>query len=155
LSCEACAAIMSWMSCLDSCCFCWSRLSSGGCKRYARVLVNDARSRLGREDARPCRLECSIVFLGREDARSRLLLNHFPNHYELTRKDLMVKNIKRFRREMEKEGNALADKDDEGSFMYMDIVPMTYLLPGDYTIFVEEFRRKPDDMWIMKPTSAA
>lgn len=23
------------------------------------------------------------------------LLNHFPNHYELTRKDLMVKNIKR------------------------------------------------------------
>jgi tubulin polyglutamylase TTLL1 len=25
------------------------------------------------------------------------VLNHFPNHYELTRKDLMVKNIKRAR----------------------------------------------------------
>ena len=24
------------------------------------------------------------------------LLNHFPNHFELTRKDLMVKNIKRY-----------------------------------------------------------
>ena len=83
------------------------------------------------------------------------LLNHFPNHYELTRKDLMVKNIKRFRREMEKEGNALAEKDERGDFLYMDIVPMTYILPGDYTIFVEEFRRKPDEMWIMKPTARA
>lgn len=26
----------------------------------------------------------------------RRLLNHFPNHFELTRKDLMVKNIKRY-----------------------------------------------------------
>ena len=83
------------------------------------------------------------------------LLNHFPNHFELTRKDLMVKNIKRFRREMEKEGNPLAEKDDRGDFLYMEIVPMTYILPGDYTIFVEEFRRKPEEMWIMKPTARA
>ena len=47
----------------------------------------------------------------------------------------MVKNIKRFRREMEKEGNSLAEKDDRGDFLYMEIVPMTYILPGDYTIF--------------------
>ena len=39
------------------------------------------------------------------------------------------------------------------NFVYMDIVPNTYILPGDYTIFVEEFRRKPDEMWIMKPTN--
>jgi len=82
-------------------------------------------------------------------------LNHFPNHYELTRKDLMVKNIKRYRREMEKETNPIAEKNDTGDFIYMDIVPMTYILPGDYTIFVEEFRRKPDEMWIMKPTARA
>ena len=55
--------------------------------------------------------------------------------------------------QMEKEGNALAEKDAVGDFLYMDIVPMTYILPGDYTIFVEEFRRKPDEMWIMKPTA--
>jgi len=83
------------------------------------------------------------------------LLNHFPNHLELTRKDLMVKNIKRFRREMEKEGNPLAEKDERGDFVYMEIVPMTYILPGDYTIFVEEFRKKPEEMWIMKPTARA
>lgn len=67
----------------------------------------------------------------------------------------MVKNIKRFRREMEKEGNPLAEKDDKGDFVYMEIVPMTYVLPGEYTIFQEEFRRKPDDTWIMKPTARA
>jgi tubulin polyglutamylase TTLL1 len=30
------------------------------------------------------------------------VLNHFPNHYELTRKDLMVKNLKRYRKELER-----------------------------------------------------
>ena len=40
------------------------------------------------------------------------ILNHYPNHFELTRKDLMVKNIKRFRKDMEKENNPIADRDD-------------------------------------------
>ena len=83
------------------------------------------------------------------------ILNHFPNHNELTRKDLMVKNIKRFRKDMEKENNPIADRDENGNMLYMDIVPMTYLLPGDYTIFVEEFKKSPNTTWIMKPTSAA
>ena len=81
------------------------------------------------------------------------LLNHFPNHFELTRKDLMVKNIKRFRKEMEKENNPIADKDETGGLLYMDIVPMTYILPGDYTIFAEEFKKYPNATWIMKPTA--
>jgi tubulin polyglutamylase TTLL1 len=34
------------------------------------------------------------------------VVNHFPNHYELTRKDLMVKNLKRYRKELEKEALA-------------------------------------------------
>ena len=67
----------------------------------------------------------------------------------------MVKNIKRFRREMEKEGNPLAEKDAIGDFIHMEIVPMTYILPGDYSIFQDEFRRKPDETWIMKPTARA
>ena len=69
------------------------------------------------------------------------LINHFPNHFELTRKDLMVKNIKRFIKDQ--------SKVDAAS---MDFVPVTYLLPADYTLFVEEFRRNPNAMWIMKPT---
>lgn len=54
------------------------------------------------------------------------LINHFPNHLELTRKDLMVKNIKRFRKELEKENSPLAEKDELGNFVYLDIVPMTF-----------------------------
>ena len=29
--------------------------------------------------------------------RNNQILNHFPNHFELTRKDLLVKNLKRFK----------------------------------------------------------
>ncbi|KAH9503429.1 putative tubulin polyglutamylase ttll9 [Bulinus truncatus] len=49
-------------------------------------------------------------------------INHFRNHYELTRKNLMVKNLKRLRRQLEQ-----------------------------YHIFVDEFRRSPGTIWIMKP----
>ena len=34
-------------------------------------------------------------------------------------------------------------------------VPTTYMLPADYSLFVEEFRRRPNTTWIMKPTSKA
>ncbi|KAJ3049731.1 putative tubulin polyglutamylase ttll1, partial [Rhizoclosmatium hyalinum] len=30
------------------------------------------------------------------------IINHFPNNLELTKKDLMVKNIKRYRKDLEK-----------------------------------------------------
>ena len=36
----------------------------------------------------------AIVFNSSDNIRR--LLNHYPNHYELTRKDLMVKNMKRY-----------------------------------------------------------
>ncbi|KAK4474885.1 hypothetical protein MN116_000746 [Schistosoma mekongi] len=83
------------------------------------------------------------------------IVNHFPNHYELTRKDLMVKNIKRYRRELEKEGNPLAMKDDAGRYIYLDFIPVTYMLPQDYNLFAEEFRRNPSFTWIMKPCGKA
>lgn len=47
------------------------------------------------------------------------MVNHFPNHYELTRKDLMIKNIKRYRKELEKEGSPLAEKDENGKYIYL------------------------------------
>jgi|LauGreSBDMM110SN_4_FD.fasta_scaffold44582_1 tubulin polyglutamylase TTLL1 len=74
------------------------------------------------------------------------LINHYPNHFELTRKDLMVKNYKRYIKDAIKE-------DKNGASLQLDFVPITYLLPADYTLFVEEFRRNPNAMWIMKPTS--
>ena len=55
------------------------------------------------------------------------ILNHYPNHYELTRKDLMVKNIKRYMKEVNRSSEAPQPP---------DLVPVTYLLPADYTLFV-------------------
>jgi len=32
-----------------------------------------------------------------------------------------------------------------------DFIPVTFMLPADYNIFVEEFRRNPSSTWIMRP----
>ena len=48
-------------------------------------------------------------------------------------RDLMVKNMKRARKLLEKEGRASE----------YDFFPPTYVLPLEYGIFVEEFRRNP------------
>ena len=44
---------------------------------------------------------------------------HFPNHYELTRKDCMVKNIKRYRRDLERDGSPLAERDETGRYIHL------------------------------------
>ncbi|CAK1596205.1 unnamed protein product [Parnassius mnemosyne] len=87
------------------------------------------------------------------------MINHFPNHYELSRKDLLVKNIKRYRKELEREGNPLAEKSEvvlHGGqvgtrYVHLDFVPITFVLPADYNMFVEEYRKSPQSTWIMKP----
>lgn len=39
--------------------------------------------------------------------------------------------------------------------MRYDFIPQSYILPGDYALFVEEFKRYPGTVWIMKPTGRA
>ncbi|KAL0039776.1 hypothetical protein WJX77_007669 [Trebouxia sp. C0004] len=73
------------------------------------------------------------------------IINHFPNHYELTRKDLMVKNVKRYVKQQKKD--VLLESTPE-------FIPVTYILPQDYSLFVEEFRKVPVP-WIMKPIAKA
>lgn len=63
------------------------------------------------------------------------MINHFPNHYELSRKDLLVKNIKRYRKDLERDGNPLAEKADSqlgggARYLYLDFVPITFVLPA-------------------------
>lgn len=106
-------------------------------------------------------LNCRNIF--NLDSGCRLgdnqLINHFPNHYELVRKDLLVKNIKRYRKELEKECNPLASKTEiklangqaVNRYTYLDFIPVTFVLPSDYNMFVEEFRRFPQSTWILKP----
>ncbi|KAL1122620.1 hypothetical protein AAG570_002947 [Ranatra chinensis] len=79
------------------------------------------------------------------------IINHFPNHHELTRKDLLVKNIKRYRKELERDGNPLAARAPNGKYLYLNFVPVTFVLPADYNMFVEEYRKNPQSTWIMKP----
>ena len=93
------------------------------------------------------------------------IINHFPNHGELTRKDMMVKNIKRYRKDLEKDYALLAaaggaepegpggkepggagggaEGEEDPVLAELDFVPATYTLPADYSLFVEEFRRHP------------
>eukprot|EP01138_Halocafeteria_seosinensis_P000787 gb/GECG01000808.1/.p1 GENE.gb/GECG01000808.1/~~gb/GECG01000808.1/.p1 ORF type:complete len:717 (+),score=115.40 gb/GECG01000808.1/:1-2151(+) len=71
-------------------------------------------------------------------------INHFPSHFELTRKDLLVKHCKQYRKDMERKGLPCPE-----------IVPITYYLPQDYGIFADECRRRPDWTWIVKPVGKA
>ena len=65
-------------------------------------------------------------------------INHFRNHRELCRKDLLVKNIYRMVRKLRREKRyALAEK--------YNISPMTYVLPREYALFVEEFKKAAAD----------
>ncbi|KAJ8372076.1 hypothetical protein AAFF_G00294900 [Aldrovandia affinis] len=71
---------------------------------------------------------------------------HFRNHYELTRKNLMVKNLKRYRKMLEREAGPLeASK--------CDFFPRTFELPSEYHLFVEEFKKTAGSTWIMKPVA--
>ncbi len=67
----------------------------------------------------------------------------------------MVKNIKRYRKLLEKETDPIAAKDDRGRYIYLDFIPNTYLLPQDYTLFAEEYKRNPRLTWIIKPSAKA
>ncbi|CAK1547221.1 unnamed protein product [Leptosia nina] len=87
------------------------------------------------------------------------LINHYPNHYELVRKDLLVKNIRRYRKDLEKDNNPLAEKGQiklaDGQtvnrYLYLDFIPTTYILPTDYNLFLDDYRKSPQTMYILKP----
>jgi tubulin polyglutamylase TTLL1 len=41
------------------------------------------------------------------------IINHFPNHLELTKKDLLVKNIRRYRKDIEKDKERVIPKKEQ------------------------------------------
>jgi hypothetical protein len=55
--------------------------------------------------------------------------------------DLMVKNLKRYRKELERENHAWAERDGAGNYVHFDFFPVTYVLPSDYSVFLEEFKK--------------
>ena len=94
-------------------------------------------------------------------------VNHFRNHFELTRKDLLVKNIKKYKRGLEKAENAEIRQQSGGggqlqrgeggaknSFEFLNILPTTFVLPQEYSLFVEEWRRGKHAEVFISNTSA-
>lgn len=59
------------------------------------------------------------------------------------------RNIRRYRRELKKSGNPIA-MHLHGKLAFLDFVPTTYVLPADYHLFLEDYRKNPRT-WIMKP----
>ena len=83
----------------------------------------------------------------------RQLVNHFPNYSELTKKDLMVKNIKRYKKDVDKK--VLILPTGREFILSSDIIPTTYILPQEYSIFIEDFCKGPTKKWIFKPASGS
>ncbi|XP_076629900.1 putative tubulin polyglutamylase TTLL9 [Colletes latitarsis] len=69
---------------------------------------------------------------------------HFRNHYELTRKNYLYRNLKRYKKSLLK-----STKTDEAELC--DSMPLTFELPNDYSLFAEEYHKQPGATWIVKP----
>lgn len=76
-------------------------------------------------------------------------VNHFRGWTELCRKDMLSKNLKKFKRGLDKQGQST----ESGEY---DFLPTTFLMPSEYVIFYEEFKRHQGNekvLWIMKPVA--
>ena len=73
-------------------------------------------------------------------------VNHFRNHFMLTRKDNLAKHVRKARREAEKEGRLAEAKK-------FDMIPQTFLLPSEYSLFVDYFKKETvaRPIYIAKP----
>ena len=74
-------------------------------------------------------------------------VNHFRGWTELCRKDMLSKNLKKFKRALDKQGNSSESNE-------YDFLPPTFLMPSEYVIFYEEFKKHQHNdkvLWIMKP----
>jgi hypothetical protein len=77
-------------------------------------------------------------------------VNHFRGWNELCRKDTLSKNLKKFKRALDKQGNTQESNE-------YDFLPATFLMPSEYVIFFEEFKKhhlsEGKTLWIMKPVT--
>lgn len=77
------------------------------------------------------------------------LVNHFPNYFEVTQKDLMAKNIKRYREIVD--GKSIVLPNGKQMVLCSDIIPRTFVLPQDYQEFLDVFCKTKSKKWIFKP----
>jgi len=75
------------------------------------------------------------------------IVNHYRNHWELTHKDKLARNLNRFKAQLEKDGKT---KTAETYNFY----PESFVLPGEAEGFKKSFTAK-GGAWIVKPVSSA
>ncbi|XP_023248447.1 probable tubulin polyglutamylase TTLL9 [Copidosoma floridanum] len=75
-------------------------------------------------------------------------VSHFRNHCELTRKNYLYRNLRRYRRLLVK-----ANKSREAELC--NAMPMSFELPAEYRMLVEEHRRCQGTTWIVKPAGGS
>ncbi|XP_072759435.1 probable tubulin polyglutamylase TTLL9 [Anoplolepis gracilipes] len=71
---------------------------------------------------------------------------HFRNHYELTRKNYLCRNLKRYKKTLTRAGKI-------AEAHICEAMPMTFELPSDYRMFVEEYHKQRGAIWIVKPAA--
>ena len=80
-------------------------------------------------------------------------VNHFATYYELTRKDLLIKNVKKAR-------NGLLKVQQAQLAAEYNFWPDTFNLPSEYLLFTDTFKRGSggggmSNSWIMKPIGSS
>ena len=86
------------------------------------------------------------IYLG---LKSFQRVNHFPKSFEITRKDLLYKNISKM-------NASFTNKN------YFDFVPQSFILPGEYAfldevfnIIIQAIQKDPLQIWIIKPVASS
>lgn len=91
--------------------------------------------------------ELRLALEGRS-LRPQQRVAHFLSHSELTRKNYLYRNLKRYKRLLLRAG-----KSREAELC--DAMPTSFELPSEYRMLVEEYRRAPGTTWIVKPASGS
>jgi len=69
-------------------------------------------------------------------------VNHFPRSTELTRKDLLYKNVAKFQA-------------NNNNLKSLNFIPHSYVLPQDFSYLEEAMDKNRDFIWIVKPVASS
>lgn len=79
--------------------------------------------------------------------------NHFPGTWELGRKDKLCRNINRMRRRLQalSKSSSQCPAGMDKAFLRSEIIPRSFLLPGEYDEWRTDAQMYPDTFYISKP----